>query len=387
MLFLFWPGMIIGLLVSIILIFFPRSRENGNILLGFCLLTVCHCLLVSILYQSGDMVDFPHISRTGNLSAYLVAPLFFLFVRYLLYRGPLFRKWDLFIFLPSLLNLIDFLPYYLLSGEEKSSMILAQQLGEDHFLFRESSFLPDRFHFYFRQIYLLGFLILSIRLLWINRNLIRRDKAKINRDINRYLWFMAVSMSISILPPFFRFINMVEAYTLGMQALTLAVTLIGSGIFLFFHPSLLYGFYWENESQEGIDYKNTIESSTEELLQLERENQELCQKLNQLIQEEKLFLKKGFSINDLSVASDIPVYKISPAINACFHTNFNQWINQFRIEEFEQLICEGYHEKMTLDGIASKCGFSNRTTFISSFKKVKGITPSQFLKDIPDTVF
>ncbi|WP_373400723.1 helix-turn-helix domain-containing protein [Algoriphagus halophilus] len=74
-------------------------------------------------------------------------------------------------------------------------------------------------------------------------------------------------------------------------------------------------------------------------------------------------------------------------MNACFHTNFNQWINKYRIEEFEQLICEGYHEKMTLDGIASKCGFSNRTTFISSFKKVKGITPSQFLKDIPDTVF
>lgn len=384
--FITWPGLILGTLVSVILIFFPGARKNGNILLGLCLLTTTHALLASELYYSSKLLEVPHFSRTGNLSAYLIAPFLYLFIRYLIYRGPLLRKWDWLVLIPTLLNFIDFLPYYLLSGAEKTQIILAQQLGENHFLFREGFIFPEGFHFYFRQICLLFFLVLGLRLLWINRNLIRKEEATINRYIYRYLWFMVVTICISILPPFFRFINLVGVYTLGIQAITLAVTLIGSGLFLFFHPRLLYGFYWDNESKESIEMVTNTSVSQEESERMEQENKALCQHLSQLTRENKLFLKQGFSINDLSMESDIPVYKISPAINACFHTNFNQWINQFRIEEFEQLVAQGYHERMTLDGIASQCGFSNRTTFIASFKKVKGITPSQYLREVPDPV-
>jgi AraC-like DNA-binding protein len=35
-----------------------------------------------------------------------------------------------------------------------------------------------------------------------------------------------------------------------------------------------------------------------------------------------------------------------------------------------------------LETIANEAGFNNRNTFISAFKKVTGIKPSEFLKDI-----
>jgi YesN/AraC family two-component response regulator len=163
--------------------------------------------------------------------------------------------------------------------------------------------------------------------------------------------------------------------------MTISSALIGAGVFLVFNPRLLYGFYWSGSIKEKIEIKEITPVKSISQTQTE-ELEELCGQVTNLVQTQKLFLKQGITINDLSKELNIPVYKISQAINLCYDTNFNQWINQFRIEEFDRLIRQGEHERLTLDGIASKCGFSNRTTFISCFKKIKGNTPSQYLKSI-----
>ncbi|TDK45420.1 helix-turn-helix domain-containing protein [Algoriphagus formosus] len=385
MVFFLWTGMVLGVLVGMILVLFPKARQNGNLTLGLSVLSVFHCLLVSDLYLSGRMVDFPHLSRTGNISAYLCAPLLYLFVKKTLYQLPVLKGFTWLIFLPPLVYFFDYLPYYLKSASEKAAIIEAQQLGEANFLFSESLLFPEQFHFYFRQLWLLGFIILIVRLLWINRDLLNIHKIKLNRYIYVFLWFFTLSLSIAIFPPFFRFLGGFDFYDLGTQAFTLAITLTGSALFLLFNPRLLYGFYWES-SPVSIPQEVQVKSQIQTVEPVDIEGyREICKSLSELMKEEKLYLTQGFSINELSRISNVPVYKISPAINFCFDTNFNQWINQFRIEEFDRLIQQGEHERLTLDGIASKCGFSNRTTFISSFKKMKGDTPSQYLKTISPT--
>jgi AraC-like DNA-binding protein len=286
------------------------------------------------------------------------------------------------IFLPPALYLIDYLPYYLKTASEKGAIIEKQQLGQDHFLFLEGLLLPDQFHFYFRQLWLFGFLVLIFRLLWINRDLLNIRQMRLNRYIYGFLWFFALSLSIAIIPAFYRFIGEFDIFNLNAQAFTLSTTLVGSALFLLFNPRLLYGFYWES-SLEPVPSKVAVKSQIQSIEPIDIEGyQEICESLSKLVNDHKLYLTQGFSINELSRLSNVPVYKISPAINSCFCTNFNQWINQFRIEEFDRLIRQGEHERLTLDGIASKCGFSNRTTFISCFKKIKGNTPSQYLKSI-----
>ncbi|WP_288369676.1 AraC family transcriptional regulator [uncultured Algoriphagus sp.] len=163
--------------------------------------------------------------------------------------------------------------------------------------------------------------------------------------------------------------------------MTISSALIGAGVFLVFNPRLLYGFYWSGSIKEKIEIKEIEPIKSASHIQTE-ELEELCDQVTNFVQSQKLYLKQGITINDLSKELNIPVYKISPAINMCYDTNFNQWINKFRIEEFDRLIQQGEHERLTLDGIASKCGFSNRTTFISAFKKIKGDTPSHYLKNI-----
>lgn len=327
------------------------------------------------------MVDYPHWSRTGNISAYLIAPFFYLFMKHIIYRKSIFKKRDLLLLIPSVVNFFDYLPYFLLSGVEKSLIIKDQQLYNDHFLFLEGSLLPDGFQFYARQVWLLIFIVLCIKILWVNKNLLKREESKANQHIFIYLAFITITFSLAIIPGFFRFIPNIQIYTITIQAVTVSITLIGTGLFLFFNPKFLYGFFWEDEiipsippsieSIQPIDLKKSIDTETEFI----------CSHISEAVKEQKLFLTQGYSINDLSKDTGIPVYKISPAINSCNQTNFNQWINQYRIEEFELLIEQGYQDQLTLDGIAEKCGFSNRATFISAFKKVKGVTPGVYIKN------
>lgn len=375
-----WTGIIIGFLVSIILIFYPGAKRNGNLILGFSLFCLTHALLTSELYRSELMLDFPHISRTGNISAYLIAPLFFLFVKKIIYREEKVERWIWLFAIPSIGYIIDYFPYYISSASEKMEMIQSQQLNYNHFLFKEGIFFPDEFHFFFRQIWLLVFMVLVINLLWKNKNQLNREESHLNRYIFNFLVSITSILCFAILPGFFRFIDRWGGFTIEVQTLTVSTALIGAGIFLVFNPRLLYGFYWSGSVQEEVKKKEISPAKPVGYSQSE-ELEQLCKQLTDLVQSQKLYLKQGITINDLSNELDIPVYKISPAINLCYDTNFNQWINKFRIQEFNRLVEKGEHTLLTLDGLASKCGFSNRTTFISSFKKINGVTPSEYLKE------
>jgi AraC-like DNA-binding protein len=62
--------------------------------------------------------------------------------------------------------------------------------------------------------------------------------------------------------------------------------------------------------------------------------------------------------------------------------NFNDFINEYRIIfSIDKLLKKEWMYKK-LETIANESGFNNRNTFISAFKKVTGVKPSEFLKDI-----
>jgi AraC-like DNA-binding protein len=80
--------------------------------------------------------------------------------------------------------------------------------------------------------------------------------------------------------------------------------------------------------------------------------------------------------------TQVPVHYLSGFINKYYKMNFNDFINEYRIIfSIDKLLKKEWMYKK-LETIANESGFNNRNTFISAFKKVTGVKPSEFLKDI-----
>jgi AraC-like DNA-binding protein len=102
------------------------------------------------------------------------------------------------------------------------------------------------------------------------------------------------------------------------------------------------------------------------------------QRLNSFITEREPFLRVDYSITHLAQDLDIPSYQLSAYINRTMGLNFNEYINRFRVQYCEGLIQKGLADAYNLKGLAIKCGFYNRNTFTSAFKKFTGFTPSRY---------
>ncbi len=107
---------------------------------------------------------------------------------------------------------------------------------------------------------------------------------------------------------------------------------------------------------------------------------ELHEKIIAYLENEKPYLNKHFSIDDIAEALDTNKKYISRIINQDFGTNFNNFINKFRVNHARIMILDPENQKLSLQGIAELSGFNTRATFISAFKKFAGVTPSYFMK-------
>src|SRR6185295_6850724 len=100
------------------------------------------------------------------------------------------------------------------------------------------------------------------------------------------------------------------------------------------------------------------------------------------LEEKKSFLRHGYTLKMFSEETQVPVHYLSGFINKYYKMNFNDFINEYRIIfSIDKLLKKEWMYKK-LETIANEAGFNNRNTFISAFKKVTGLKPSEFLKDI-----
>ena len=105
-------------------------------------------------------------------------------------------------------------------------------------------------------------------------------------------------------------------------------------------------------------------------------------KIEVLIQEEKLYQNPELTLTDLSKKLETNAALVSKTINQGFKMNFNDFINNYRIEAVKEMFKNGEHKKSTLLGIAYDCGFNSKATFNRAFKKNTQLSPKEFIESI-----
>ena len=100
------------------------------------------------------------------------------------------------------------------------------------------------------------------------------------------------------------------------------------------------------------------------------------------MEKDKLYLNGKLSIHNVSEKLNIPRQYISEVLNEHMDTSFQDFINQYRVEEFIIRLKNDQNDHFTLLGIATDVGFNSKSSFNATFKKHKGLTPTEFKKTL-----
>ena len=99
-------------------------------------------------------------------------------------------------------------------------------------------------------------------------------------------------------------------------------------------------------------------------------------KLQKYFHEHRPYLNNELRLKDIADELKVPSYHLSQVINKELHTTFFDFVNKHRIETAKSLI-EQKPEASMLQ-VAFDSGFNNKTSFVNSFKKFAGTTPSTY---------
>lgn len=315
---------------------------------------------------------------------FLLPPVLFFYIRSLLDQSFVLQKRDLVHFIPALIyilySLVVFItdqwilgyPYFYADGKDKDfspwyqicgfisliAYLLASLRVYKHYLILSYNALSyaDTVLFKWAKHFLIAFIILvSLRGLFF---ILNPEWAEFGRKFWYYLSFSVLYYYISI-----------SGYTNAI------------------HSSIPFSIFSsssasqpEQETATKDPAPNTDKEPIEDL-------DEWKEKIVSLITQERLFENPVLTIGDLATRLHTHSRKISSVINQGFDMNFNDFINTYRIEEVIRKINAGEADSQTLLGIAYDAGFNSKSTFNRAFKRVKTITPKEYLEKMEQKGF
>lgn len=107
----------------------------------------------------------------------------------------------------------------------------------------------------------------------------------------------------------------------------------------------------------------------------------LSLQLSLLMENEKIFLDNDLNLPTVAEKLGISIHEASFLINETTKDNFYNFINKYRIEEAKRLLTSSKIDEFNILGIAFASGFNSKTAFNTTFKKLVGISPSQYSKE------
>lgn len=98
-----------------------------------------------------------------------------------------------------------------------------------------------------------------------------------------------------------------------------------------------------------------------------------------LLENEKLHLNPELVLQDLAEKLQVSTKNLSQVINQRSGKNFFDFINSYRCEEVKSIMAKA-DPKMTILEIMYQAGFNSKSSFNKEFKKLNGVTPTEFRK-------
>jgi AraC-like DNA-binding protein len=92
-----------------------------------------------------------------------------------------------------------------------------------------------------------------------------------------------------------------------------------------------------------------------------------------------LFLNPELTVDKLGRHIQLSPKVISAVLNQQLQTNFNSYVNRYRVEAVKRQLTTQSAQHLTLTGIAFDCGFNSQATFQRAFRQQTGVSPKEYM--------
>ncbi len=111
----------------------------------------------------------------------------------------------------------------------------------------------------------------------------------------------------------------------------------------------------------------------------EEECSEIVKRMKEYLERERVYTNADLKMKDLADVLHLSAPKLSQVFNIYLGENYYDFINRYRLDEFKRLIEAGEYKCFTITALSEQCGFK-KSNFFSTFRKVEGLTPAEYLK-------
>lgn len=355
-----------GLFVSVLL-FVKSAQHKANRWLAFLLLAVSLHLLEYAANISAISLRYPIIIASSYPLLFCMGPAFYLYCRSLLIQESMASPKAWFHFIPSVLVLLFFAPFYAMPGSEKVGFISG--LAKNGVL----DVPPEQL------VFMGAHVVQTVVYLILSYNYIRKNQARLKEYsadagvLSKQSWLRGFTLFFAI----YMFLYMVLVIVLSIanshQVQIDYVMLLITSFSLYM---VGYGVTANPELFKGMSLKDVAKKPAKPE-RIGSKNPELKQELLTYMTTNKPYLKSDLKISELADTLSVPYYQLSQLINDEFSVNFYDFINAYRVDEAKRLLVEDTRNFKIL-AIAYEVGFNSKATFNRVFKKTTGYTPSEY---------
>lgn len=106
---------------------------------------------------------------------------------------------------------------------------------------------------------------------------------------------------------------------------------------------------------------------------------ELLDRICNVMENDEEICQSGFSVERLASLTESKYKTVSQLIHERYGCNFNSFLNEYRIKvACKRMNDLAHYGNYTIEAISLSVGFRSRTSFVTSFKRITGLTPSEY---------
>lgn len=315
------------------------------------------------LYLSGNIINFPHWLLVSHLVSRFALPLLFLMLVFECYQRK-FKWYDVLHFIPLGLFVLNYAQLYLVPAEQKKEWILLmEKIGYDA-IWQKGSYLTEQ------GVYLIRVLPFLIYVLVMPYLYYKYKKKRIfSKTLEDFFLIIIIYMALNLISVILANYSIIT----GLNDMY-EINLIGFGSTLFI---LTYFFFIPGFLNNSVPIEKYPSPSLNEISVL---NQSRMDQIEQYLKIYKSFLNPDFTITQLEKEINIPARQISKSIQVVRNQNFNQFINEFRINHLLSEINLDEIQIKNYTDLAYLIGFNSVNNFYMHFKNYTGCTPKIYFE-------